>query len=214
MAGPTASGMHPGNSPRAILIGGSSHSGKSTLARHLSERLGGTWLSTDSLARHPGRPWPQSGRPVPPHVVEHYATLPVDALLHSVFAHYEGTVWPLAEARIRAQLGEADAAPLVFEGSALWPDKIAPLHLRSVSAIWLTVADAVFERRMRSESRYAEADAGSRALIDKFLARTLAFDGAMMARVRALALPFIEVDEAMEVEELADLVLDRMRPLA
>ena len=42
---------------RVILIGGSSHTGKSTAAREIAGRLGWSHLSTDSLARHPGRPW-------------------------------------------------------------------------------------------------------------------------------------------------------------
>lgn len=41
-----------------ILIAGTSHVGKSTLAGLLSERLRCEAISTDSLARHPGRPWP------------------------------------------------------------------------------------------------------------------------------------------------------------
>ena len=41
---------------KLILIGGTSHTGKSTLARQLAEELGWNYLSTDQLARHPGRP--------------------------------------------------------------------------------------------------------------------------------------------------------------
>src|SRR5215468_118437 len=57
-----------------ILIGGTSHTGKSTVAKRIAERLGAICVSTDSLARHPGRPWP-AAREVPPHVVEHYLQL-------------------------------------------------------------------------------------------------------------------------------------------
>lgn len=39
---------------RVILIGGSSHSGKTTLAETLSAKLGASLVATDSLARHPG----------------------------------------------------------------------------------------------------------------------------------------------------------------
>ena len=42
---------------RVILIGGTSHAGKSTLGLSLAEKLGWDYLATDSLARHPGRPW-------------------------------------------------------------------------------------------------------------------------------------------------------------
>ncbi len=39
-----------------ILIGGTSHAGKSTLAQSLAAKLGWNYLSTDKLARHPGKP--------------------------------------------------------------------------------------------------------------------------------------------------------------
>ena len=42
---------------RVVLIGGSSHVGKSTLSEALAARMGWERLSTDSLALHPGRPW-------------------------------------------------------------------------------------------------------------------------------------------------------------
>lgn len=38
-----------------ILIGGSSHVGKSTLSKQLAAALGIELISTDDLARHPGR---------------------------------------------------------------------------------------------------------------------------------------------------------------
>ncbi|MEK1850498.1 MAG: hypothetical protein AAAC48_01095 [Phyllobacterium sp.] len=50
---------------RVILIGGSSNVGKSTVADALAEKLGRCCVSTDSLAKHPGRPWPQKRRKFP-----------------------------------------------------------------------------------------------------------------------------------------------------
>ena len=65
LAGPTASKaealtpethmISPGRELRVILIGGSSHVGKSTLAQSLASKLGWRYISTDSLARHPGQ---------------------------------------------------------------------------------------------------------------------------------------------------------------
>lgn len=120
---------------------------------------------------------------------------------------------PLIEERIRAQLSDAEAGPLVLEGSALWPDTVAALRPASTGAIWLTVADDVIERRMRAASRYEEADAERRLLIDKFLARTLRFNRAMMERVRALDLAYLEVLEDMSLEEIGDLCLLHMQPI-
>ena len=102
---------------RILLIGGSSHTGKSTLARRLAERLGAKVLATDYLARHPGRPWsaPQDRVQL---VADHYRNLPVTELMQSVLAHYE-RVWSdmLAPRLEAAPMGKR----LVVEGSAVLP---------------------------------------------------------------------------------------------
>jgi len=77
-----------------ILIGGSSHTGKSTMAEALATRLGWPMRSTDYLARHPGRPWSRPSSKVPPHVTEYYRTSDMDFLLADVLRHYRETIWP------------------------------------------------------------------------------------------------------------------------
>ena len=73
---------------RVLLIGGTSHVGKSTLAKALAARLGGEHVSTDTLARHPGRPWATSSGPFPRHVAAHYLSLSVDELTTEQLRHY------------------------------------------------------------------------------------------------------------------------------
>jgi cytidylate kinase len=53
---------------RLLLIGGSSHLGKTTLAQSLASYLGWNYCSTDKLARHPGRPWQVNSKEIPQHV--------------------------------------------------------------------------------------------------------------------------------------------------
>ena len=110
---------------RVILIGGSSHVGKSALARSLADTLGWRLISTDELARHPGRPWRSSPERVPDHVAEHYLTLPVDELIADVLQHYRVNVWPTVETLIRPATTEASSDRLILEGSALWPEFVA-----------------------------------------------------------------------------------------
>lgn len=55
-----------------ILIGGTSHTGKSTLAEFLAAELESINISTDKLALHPGRPWKERPEEIPLHVKEHY----------------------------------------------------------------------------------------------------------------------------------------------
>src|SRR5690606_41363789 len=78
--GSTVDGMRD---VRVVLIGGTSHAGKSTAARAVADRLGFECRTTDRLARHPGRPWRTPVGEVPPHVAEHYRALAVDARIAS-----------------------------------------------------------------------------------------------------------------------------------
>lgn len=195
----------PGDRPRVVLIGGTSHAGKSSLARALAERLGFKALSTDQLARHPGRPW-RRGEPVPPHVVEHYSTLAPDALIQSVMRHYDG-MWSMVRELILARAAEAGARGLVLEGSALLPWRVAALEPAGVAALWLTADEALLETRMQAESRYAEADAEGRALIDAFLERTRRYQRLTIEAVARLGLPRLEVHAGEPIDVVAERAL-------
>ncbi|WP_030850038.1 MULTISPECIES: AAA family ATPase [Streptomyces] len=190
---------------RVVLIGGTSNTGKSTVAGRLAERLGFEHRSTDGLARHPGRPWRTPEHEVPPHVAEHYATSAPDELLASVLAHYE-RLWPRIEELItdRARPG---AAGLVLEGSALLPERVARLTVPRTAAVWLTVDDAVLRDRVRTAGRYARASEEERLLMDRFLARTHRFQTRTVEAVESLGLARLDVGGGRTVEELADAVM-------
>jgi 2-phosphoglycerate kinase len=198
--------------PRVILIGGSSHLGKSTLARRMAAQPGWVHISTDSLARHPGRPWRPAPQAVPPHVADHYLSLGVEELIASVLTHYRGMA-PMIEELVRRHADDEAMERLVLEGSALWPETVACLQAPSTQAIWLTAPGGLIAARIREESGYGSADQSGRMLIDKFIQRSLAFDEAMMAHVRRLGLAFVDVTESGDVESLAQLCLERMQPL-
>ncbi|MGC0340686.1 AAA family ATPase [Streptomyces sp. SLBN-8D4] len=188
---------------RVVMIGGTSNTGKSTVAGAVAERLGFTQRSTDLLARHPGRPWRTPEREVPPHVAEHYATLGVDELIDSVLAHYE-RLWPRIEELVGAHAG---GPGLVLEGSALWPERVATLDAPHTAAVWLTAGEDVVRARIRAGGRYDEASEGERALMDKFLARSVRYQELMVEAVDRLGLPRVDVGNGMTVSEVADAVL-------
>ncbi|WP_411097016.1 AAA family ATPase [Streptomyces sp. 020-2-3H-GM] len=190
---------------RVVLIGGTSNTGKSTVAGRLAERLGFEHRSTDGLARHPGRPWRTPEHEVPPHVAEHYATSTPDELLASVLAHYE-RLWPRIEELItdRARPG---AAGLVLEGSALLPERVARFTVPRTAAVWLTADDAVLRDRVRTAGRYARASEEERLLMDRFLARTHRFQTRTVEAVESLGLARLDVGGGRTVEELADAVM-------
>lgn len=195
---------------RVLMIGGTSHAGKTTLARNIAERLGWFCTSTDKLARHPGRPWSQNGSDVPAHVREHYLILSAADLMASAIAHYQ-SVWPAIEEIIAQQLAASSVTEgLVIEGSAVLPGYIASLKRPEVSAVWVTASEELFETRIRKESNYAAAPAESRLLIDKFVERTLSFNRWLMANVEQLGLPCIVIDDAGSIDCLIDAVWDAL----
>ena len=102
---------------RVILVGGSSHVGKSTLSGSLAAELGWTHVSSDTLARHPGRPWKPEPEKVPDNVAEHYISLSVDELLRDVLCHYRVNVWPKVEAIVAAYSNDTSRAGVIVEGS-------------------------------------------------------------------------------------------------
>ena len=86
--------------PKVILVGGTSHTGKSTLASALADRQSRDLLSTDRMARHPGRPW---GQQLPGHVAAYYEARDGATLANEVLRHYRENVWPIASAIVRAR---------------------------------------------------------------------------------------------------------------
>jgi 2-phosphoglycerate kinase len=195
-----------GETFRVALIGGTSHVGKSTTARAVAAGLGWEAISTDSLARHPGRPWPRPDWAVPPDVALHYATLSPAQLLESVLAHYQ-PMWPMIRELIDRHANDADAGPLVLEGSALWPERFEGLDLPRVRAVWLTADHALIEARMRRESAFEAADPPGQALIRSFLDRTFLYDDALRTAAGRLGLPVIEATAAMSQDDVAAAVL-------
>ncbi|WP_406114110.1 hypothetical protein [Kitasatospora purpeofusca] len=187
---------------RVVLIGGTSNTGKSTLGRLVADRLGFAYRSTDTLARHPGRPWPVPGWEVPPHVAEHYRALAVEELVASVREHY-ARLGP----RIEQLVAEGGDAGLALEGSALWPPEVARFGGTGVSAHWLRADEAVLRTRIRTAGRYPEASQDGRYLMDKFLARSVRYQELLLAELDALGPEPLEAGDGRSVEQLADAVL-------
>ena len=190
---------------RLFLIGGPSHAGKSTLAEAVANHLGCRCISTDSLAKHPGRPWRDPPEQLPPHVVEHYRDLALDQMLQSVLAHYRSMWSPLVLPLIES------GKRLVLEGSALLPELVSQLDMHHVRAIWLVAAEGVLERRITAESDYDSRDPDARFLIDKFAQRAVAFNRFVGEEASRLSLQKIEVGPETSVNELLQLCLEEPR---
>ena len=188
---------------RVILIGGSSHSGKSTTAQVVARKLGWSHLSADSLARHPGRPWRVGPKLVPDHVSEHYRSLTVDELFTDVLQHYR-RIWSDIETLIHTVSENRSMDRLILEGSALWPEFTADLGLENVKAVWLTTADRVFKERIYHSSQYEQVTEAEKYLIRKFLDRTVLYNQRMMSAIERLDLRYNLVQENDPVEQVVE----------
>jgi 2-phosphoglycerate kinase len=197
------------NQTRVILIGGSSHVGKSTIGQSLAAKLGWNYLSTDTLARHPGRPWVSTKvKSIPEHVAQHYKTLSVEALFLDVLNHYQNNVLPQVEVMIHAHAIDLSKKCLVIEGSALWPRFVANLvNENGVKAIWLTASDQLFQSRIFAESNFDNVSKDQQYLIQKFLARTLLYDQLMKDEVKRLGFTSIDVQSLSIADELLNLMV-------
>ena len=192
---------------RVILIGGSSHTGKSSVAKIMSERLGYSFLSTDSLARHPGRPWRTSAkRKIPEHIVEHYSKLAVEELFDDVLRHYR-RVWETVKEIIALYITHPAYERLIIEGSAIWPGFVAGQNYQNVESIWLTAGKSQFQDRIYRESDYEHVSNVEKYLIDKFLKRTQYFNQKMMAEIRQRNMKCIEVSVTQTPMEVAEMCL-------
>ncbi len=192
------------NETRVILIGGSSHAGKSALGRSLAAKLGWSYRSTDKLARHPGRPWVgANGLTIPEHVAKYYRELSVDALFLDVLSHYEKNVLPQVEVIVHSHVSDLSTECLVLEGSALWPGFVANLvGENGVKAIWLTARDQLFQNRIKRESNFCNVCKDEKHLIQKFLDRTLLYNKHMRKEVECLGFMCIDVESLSTADEL------------
>ncbi|MEV7030201.1 hypothetical protein AB0N99_08230 [Streptomyces sp. NPDC093272] len=192
---------------RVILIGGTSNVGKSTVAQVVAEKVGFECLSTDGLARHPGRPWRTPEWDVPAHVAEHYGSLTVDELITSVLDHYE-SLWPRIEELITVRAADdRGSAGLVLEGSALWPVRVVRLQVPHTAAVWLTADESLVRSRIHTAGCYEAATGKEQVLMDKFLARSVRYQRIMSDAVDRLAMDRIDAGDGRSVAELADAVL-------
>ncbi len=191
---------------RVILIGGPSNVGKSTLAQAMAAHLGWTCISTDSLARHPGRPWKTQARDVPQQVADYYMALSVDELITDVLRHYEG-MWPAIEALIRTHATDLSADRLIIEGSAIWPERVAVMGLDNVAAFWLTANCHLLKVRIHAASRFDQATSKEKALVEKFLDRAHRYNDLMMDAVNKLCLDSIDVSAAPPSDHLIEQAL-------
>ena len=143
-------------------------------------------------------------------MTEHYLRLSVDELIEDVLRHYRVIVWPKVEAIIASHSTDTSMTGIVLEGSALWPEFATGLDFNKVAAVWLTASDEVFRQRIYVGSRYSSKSTRERKMIDKFLARTLAYNAGMVEAVSRHGFMLVDV-QRYSVTEVAERCLSSLR---
>ena len=191
---------------KVLLIGGTSHVGKSTLAKRLAAELEWAHLSTDQFARHPGRPWRDDRSNVPSDVTSYYSLKSPTELVESVLHHYEHNVWPIADAVVRSHLNNPFDSCLVLEGSAILPELVRASQFQHSRCVWLTATDQLLTERIRVSSEFDSRIGDEQALIEAFIERTLTFNETLARSVGRLG------ERSLDVSSLD--VFDRLVSLA
>ncbi|WFS03519.1 hypothetical protein [Rhizobium tumorigenes] len=185
-----------------VLISSSYNVGKTTFATRLAQQLGCSVISTDSLARHPGRPWPE----VRPPVAEYYARLSPETIYWFLRVHHEN-MWPSIRQSIEA--ARRVQTPFVFEGSAIRPEYIAPLISGEVLGVFLYADNDFLRERMRSEAKYIQTDETRRSMIDKFIDRSLRDDSEMHVAATDHDVRVVDTSDGVAVATLFDELVER-----
>lgn len=192
---------------RLLLIGGASHVGKSTLAQSLASQLQWHYCSTDSLARHPGRPWKAQSKDIPKHVAAHYRLLPVDELIEDVLRHYRKNVWSMIEDIITSHSTDISSQKIIIEGSALLPELVTTLNFDKISTIWLTASNEFLRQRIYMESQYQTKSQLEKMLVDKFVERNCLYNSRIIDDINRLKLVSLNVENISSKDELISLSL-------
>ncbi len=182
--------------------------GKSSVARVIASRLGYGCISTDDIGLAiksvtTSQTHPRSHAMDGIDYREYYITRSADDLLADAMGMH-GEMWPGIEASIRAHASWS--FPIVFEGWAMWPERVAHLcrELENVGSVWLTAADDLLEARVRAAGRFYAGASDEEALVKKFLPRNIEYNRRMMAAVERLGLESVVVAKESTTAQLAD----------
>ena len=181
---------------KVILIGGTSHTGKTTLGKAIAKSLNWDYIATDSLAKHPGRPWVSTNdKTVKKHVAEHYKNLSIPELVTDVLRHYARNVLPLVETLVQIYCSNSANQCLVIEGSALFPTLVKDLVAReNVRGFFLVSNYSCLKNRVFANSNFYSVGKAKQYLIYKFLERTWFYNQLVINESKSLKFNYINVD--------------------
>ena len=188
---------------RVVLIGGPPMVGKSTLARSMANRLGFGCISTDDIGlavrsvSNPKTHRPHSTEDYQ----EYYMTRSVDDLIADAMRTHE-EMWPAIEAIVKAHAEWAD--PLIIEGWALWPGRVAAIGYDCVRAFWLTADEGFLESQTRAAESFYRGASDEESMIRNFVARNVRYNELMTSAANNLGLGTVRVTAGTSLDDLTE----------
>ncbi|MET0241864.1 MAG: AAA family ATPase [Flavitalea sp.] len=181
---------------RIVLITGTSHVGKTTCAVTLSEKTGFKVISTDTLARHPGRP----SDSVPSFIIEYYNNLSDDTIHWFLKVHHENMRAVIQETIQRYIKTDQ---PLVLEGAALRPEYFADWNIDPANAYCLYAEPAILIGRIKASTDYNKGAQPLRIAIDKFIERSLRENELLAESAEKNGVAVVVVNDFEKISHLA-----------
>ncbi len=190
-----------------VAIAGTSHVVKTSLAHSLADVCKWPVVSTDMLARHPGRPWHDP----PEHVLEYFDKLSDDAVYRFLCAHHKNMA-PM----IAAKLSDAKSLkqPIILEGAALRPELLDGQLDASALCVCLYASPGFLRGRMLNASKYDTKTGKMRRIIDRFITRSLTDNAALLAAAKIAGFQCVDVADRQAVENCRVNVLAQIEILA
>lgn len=189
--------------PTNLLLIGTSHVGKSTCATSIGSAVGWPVISTDTLGRHPGRPW--TG--VPDAVIEFYLRMSDDAIHWFLKVHHEN-MRPLIGEKIRAarETGEV----FILEGAALRPEYLSDWKISEALAVCLHVEPNALRERIRTGGNYSQQGDEFKVAIEKFTERSIRENEALAEAAVKHNIRVVDVTDLNDADRLIKELASRL----
>lgn len=199
--------------PKVILIGGAPMVGKSTLARKLAARFEYECFSTDDLGQAIGAVTTAQSHPALHEMDgydyrEYYVTRCVDDLIADAECRH-AALWPAIAQVITAHATWGN--PVVLEGWALYPSRVAQLALPNVASLWLVADDEVLEARVRTAVDFYCGASDEETMIRHFVARSQWHNGRIRKECFEHGMPVVSVARLMTIDGLLECCINVLK---
>ncbi len=206
-------GVAPPDLAHVRFLGGSSGSGKSTIARRLAAEHGLRLVSAEQFSAYVPRTTADDAP-----LLHAFVSMDMDErwverspeVMYETFHGFHGETFPHVVEDLRAL---PPSEPVLVEGFPLLPNLVAPLLTRPDQAVWL-LATAAF-RRAAFDSRCSTWEiprktSNPQRALENLLARDELFGDAVRSQAEALELRIVDVDIGTSVEQLVRLAAEAL----